>query len=243
MCTLCFPALSRRRVLRLTAAFCGAAVFGRLPATAAAQTGGAPNLPKEIVGVRIPDSDLARGAAMLAQMESPQFLFNHCMRTFVLASLFAKTQGWKYDEELVFVASALHDLGLLEKFDDPYKTFQHSGADYAETFVLKGGFTEDRAERVFKSILWHAGEVANTEVPDILWVQTGAGMDVFGRPYVADMPQDQFQGVLAALPRLAFKQAFLALMTAHVARSRHPGFTKGFTEHPPKNFLTNRWPE
>ena len=33
------------------------------------------------------------------------------------------------------MASALHDLGLLEKFDDPYKTFQHSGADYAETWM------------------------------------------------------------------------------------------------------------
>jgi hypothetical protein len=189
---------------RLTAAFSGAAVFGRLgaPGPAAAAAVRAPNLPKDIVGVRVPDSDLARGAAMLAQMESPAFLFNHCLRTFVLASLFAKTQGWKYDEELVFVASVLHDLGLLEKFDDPYKTFQHSGADYAETFVLKGGFTPDKAEKVFKSILWHAGEVPPTELPDILWVQTGAGMDVFGRPFVSEMPLDQFQAVLDALPRL-----------------------------------------
>ena len=47
----------------------------------------AAGLPTEIAGVRLPHSPLALGAADFARSSCPDFLFNHCMRTYLLAHL------------------------------------------------------------------------------------------------------------------------------------------------------------
>jgi HD superfamily phosphodiesterase len=210
---------------------------------------GAFELPKEILGIRIPDSDLARAAAMVAHRESPCALFNHCMRTFVLAGLFARKHGWKYDEELVFVSAALHDLGLLEKFESAETTFEKAGALYARHFVEKAGFSPDRADRVWKSIAWHAGKVPPGSIPDIALVQEGARIDVLGKPDFYDIVTPNVQtAVLEIFPRLAFKSEFKGLLASHARRQpAHACWTAQFAQEPPsqlvKDVLNSPWPE
>jgi hypothetical protein len=210
---------------------------------------GAFELPKDVLGIRIPDSDLARAAAMLAQMESPCSLFNHCMRTFVLAGLFARKHGWKYDEELVFVSAALHDLGLLAKFESAEMTFEKAGALYARHFVEKAGFSPDRADRVCKSIAWHAGHVPPGSIPDIALIQEGAALDVLGgKDFREIVPADVQTAVLAIFPRLGFKSAFKDLLAAHALRQpTHADWTAQFAHEPPSPFvrevLNSPWPE
>ena len=66
--------------------------------------------------------------------------------------------------------------------------------------------------------------MAPGDIPDILWVQTGAGMDLFGEPYVKQMPEDRFQAILAVLPRLARKgEKFDVIILDPPTFSRSPG--------------------
>jgi len=238
MCTL----MNRRVAGRLLAGFCGAFAAKSARANRA-------QLPKEILGIRFPDSDLARGAAMLAQLESDRFLFNHCMRTFVLAGLYARHRDLKYDAELVFVSSALHDLGLLEKFESANMTFEQAGAHYAQHFVENGGFTPDRAERVFQGIALHAGGVNSDDIPDIALIQRGAGLDVLGKPDFGQIVPPEVRAViLVEFPRLAFKSEFKRVLAAHAVRQpAYATWTAQFAEEPPAGLaldvLKSPWSE
>src|SRR5271166_5289531 len=49
-------------------------------------------LPSEVAGVAIPHSPLAIRAASYARHQQPEFLFNHCMRTFVFGALLLERQ-------------------------------------------------------------------------------------------------------------------------------------------------------
>jgi enoyl-CoA hydratase/carnithine racemase len=57
-------------------------------------------LPREIAGIRLPDSPLAQKAVDLAFLVSPVVVRTHVVRTFVFGSLVGKAQDLRYDEEL-----------------------------------------------------------------------------------------------------------------------------------------------
>src|SRR6202795_5345260 len=105
-------------------------------------------LPREIAGVRIPDGALAKKAVDLSFRVSPAVVHAHVMRTFVFGALVGQAQKLRYDEELFFVASILHDLGLVPEFYGQER-FEVVGADAADAFLKDQGASEDRRE-----IIW-----------------------------------------------------------------------------------------
>ena len=67
-----------------------------------------------LAGVRIPDTPLAKAAVDLLEVTSPQFICNHCVRTYVFGNLAVRSIGRSIiDEEIAFCAALLHDLGLV----------------------------------------------------------------------------------------------------------------------------------
>jgi len=60
-----------------------------------------------------PDTELCGAAKQLARDYSQPFLFNHVMRTFAFGREAEATQSAAYDEEMLFLGSMLHDLGLV----------------------------------------------------------------------------------------------------------------------------------
>jgi hypothetical protein len=74
------------------------------------------DLPTEVAGVRLPRSDLALAAATFSRQNCPDFLFNHCMRTFTFGVLLLQRRRLSFDADTAFVAAALHDLGLLQPY-------------------------------------------------------------------------------------------------------------------------------
>jgi hypothetical protein len=198
--------------------------------------------PAEILGVRIPDTDVAVAAMDLAQeaMRPSPALFNHCRRSFVLGMIDARKRALKVDEEACYVAAMLHDIALMpEHAGDLTKTFEANGAELAETFVLARGFSADRADKVAKAILLHAGK-AGGKGPDIEFVMQGAGQDVLG-PEPDQLKDEQLTALEYAIPRLRFKEEFLALMKDHVRRTKNPCWTADFVRW--QRFLLNRWSE
>ncbi len=200
------------------------------------------NLPKEVAGILIPDTEVARDAAAIMRAAAPPTLFNHCLRTYVLGSMNAKAKGHDIDFEMAFVASILHDLGLTAEYSgDPTSTFEENGAAFARGLVEKAGYTPRRAENVAKAILLHAGK-AGSEPPDIKFVMVGAGQDVFDFPDVG-FSDEQIRGAETAVPRLRFKTGFVEILKEHFERSHNPDWTEGFLKDIPRTFLENRWSE
>jgi hypothetical protein len=169
------------------------------------------NLAKQVAGVRIPDSSLAIAAAQLAWSASPRFLHGHCMRTFVFASMVYTKAGLQYDDELVFIGSLLHDLGLVPEFMSSGARFEIDGADAAETFLKHHNVAKDRIDIVWDAIALHTsgGAAARRRGPETAAVGLGAAMDVLGIG-IQNIPADRLREVLEAYPRAGFKTSMIA---------------------------------
>ena len=61
--------------------------------------------------IRPPETPTAQAAAQLCAEASSEAIANHAFRTYLWARLLALRDGVRYDDELLYVASVLHDLG------------------------------------------------------------------------------------------------------------------------------------
>ena len=66
--------------------------------------------------VAIPDSVLAKDATDILREHSTDLLINHSIRVYLFAAEQGRQQELRFDPELLYVASAFHDLGLSKKF-------------------------------------------------------------------------------------------------------------------------------
>jgi len=195
----------------------GAALL-RHPAFAGA-AGAAAQLPAEVAGVAIPRSALARAAAGYARDACPEFLFNHCLRTYVFGTLLLKRKPGSYRADDAFVAAVLHDLGLLPRFASAKASFEVDGADAAEAFMRARGAPAGEADIVWHAVQMHDGKWALTrrQGPEAMLVALGAGADVDGLD-PGEIDARRVSEILQAFPRLQFKRQFTALLTDHCRR-------------------------
>ena len=163
---------------------------------------------KEIAGIRLPDSRLALEATELAREASSPMLFNHVMRSYFFGELLARTRGLKYDSELVYLATVLHDLGLTERFRGPFR-FEVDGANAAREFLKARGVPPENTTLVWDAIALHSSPgIALHKEPEVVVAALGIGIDVPG--FGADeLPSGALEQVVAAYPRLRFKTAFM----------------------------------
>lgn len=87
-------------------------------------------VPRTVAGIAIPDSGVARDAVALAREVSSPMLFNHVMRSFVFGKLVGARETVVVDDEVVFLSTTLHDLGLTGHAAGP-RRFEIEGADAA----------------------------------------------------------------------------------------------------------------
>jgi HD domain len=163
-------------------------------------------LPKKVAGVCIPHSPLALAAAELVRDVAPASLYNHCLRTYVFAVLLLERTATKFDAELVFVGSALHDLGLVDSYMTETGRFEVDGADAAVEFLKQWHVPQHQLDTVWDAIALHTSTgIVTRKRPDIAAVSIGAGADLAGfgleQLAAADVAE-----VLRVLPRLNFKQ-------------------------------------
>ncbi len=200
---------TRRAALTGIAALLAAAVT-----RANAQT---PSLPAEVAGIAFPKTALAASAAALARSACPDFLFNHCMRTYLLGALTLQAQRTVFDPQLAFVAAALHDLGLLPAFATPRGSFEIDGANRAEALMSAAGQPVAQGRIVWNAIVTHdmRDEYAAHQSPEALLVGNGAGADVVNPD---GLDRKAVEEVVLAFPRLQFKTRFTAMLVDHCRR-------------------------
>jgi len=171
-----------------------------------------------IAGVRIVDSRIAQQAGELSREASPPYLFNHALRTFIFGSLIGKAQSLKFDEELLYLACILHDLGLTERFAGDLP-FEIAGAQAAGRFLLDHHYSEERVKIVWDGIAMHPLAIGQYKQAEIFLVGEGAGADVLGPP-PERVAENVKNDVIASVPRLGFKEAFVH--TCSEVIRRHP---------------------
>jgi hypothetical protein len=174
-------------------------------------------LPPLVAGIRLPMSALATEAVALARGAMPGWLFNHCIRTYLFGALAAKADGLAFDEEAIFIAAALHDLGLVDPYQSEDEPFEIDGARAAEKFVRDHGADAREAGIVRDAIAFHTSALSALQPPQIELVGRGAGADVFGGG-LERIGRPAVDAVVAALPRLGFKAAFEAALVAYCDR-------------------------
>jgi hypothetical protein len=173
---------------------------------------------KQIAGISVPDTKLAKEATGIAKAALPAEIFNHSLRTYLFAELIAKAKKIDHDVEIVYVASILHDTGMSSKHMSENRPFEVDGADLARELLSKYQVSESRSDRAWDAIALHDnGGIAAHKQAEVRLVSAGVGADFGG--YLDLMTRGQISEILKAAPRDRFIDVFIA-STAVVAKKK-----------------------
>src|SRR6478735_8039162 len=128
----------------------------------------------------LPDSAIAREAEGLLRDSSSPSLVNHCLRSYLWAVALAGVDGLAFDSELLFVAAALHDLGLEPAFDSG-APFEVDGGRVAAAMATEHGWVDPAADAVERAIVLHvAPNVTPDDGIEAYLLNESTGTDVSG---------------------------------------------------------------
>lgn len=190
----------------------------------------------DVAAVEPPDSAAARDAVERCREVSSESLANHCLRTWLFGRAFGAVAKMDVDDEALFVAAMLHDLGLTSRWSgegsaDAPPCFTVRGSRGVAELAARQGWDDARRDTVAEAITLHlnprvdAGE--HGAVAHLL--NAGAALDVAGiRAW--DVHRDLLAGVVARFPRLGMKAKIWETWSAE--SQRHPACRAAFL---------NRW--
>jgi hypothetical protein len=159
----------------------------------------------------LPDTPTARAADELCRDASEPFLANHEIRSYLWASVLGRARGIEVDHESLFVAAALHDLGLTDRYtgDD---CFEVVGGRVAAEFLVRSGWPSDRADIVRRAIELHIEQSVPIELGPVAHVlDLGITLDVSGGR-LDEIDAAIRDEILSAYPRLDFKRRMVAVL-------------------------------
>jgi hypothetical protein len=107
----------------------------------------------------LPTGALADASLAIARSSMSRPIVDHSIRSFLFARLLANHEGWlddaDYDEDLLFAATVMHDLGLGERATGEAR-FEVEGADLAAAVLRGHGLADRDVDRVWEAIALHA---------------------------------------------------------------------------------------
>jgi HD domain len=169
------------------------------------------------LGMRVPESALARrGRELIADVAAP-WLVNHSVRCFAWAVELTRHDGLQSDPEILYVSAMLHDIGLVPAYDLG-GCYEVDGAIAAEGLAREVGAPGERARAIYDAIALHNNETMPPDpAPEVVLLWDSTGIDVTG-DRLADVRPAIVPGLLAAYPRLDFKREFTALFVDQASR-------------------------
>ncbi|GLJ61337.1 cyanamide hydratase [Microbacterium barkeri] len=164
--------------------------------------------PAQIDALIAPPTPVAARAREVLEAWSPPELVRHCLRSWVWASTLGDALGLPYDAELLYVATMLHDLGLVAEFDADVVPFEAAGGAAGWAFAAGAGWPRARRERVQEIIVRHMWTAVDPdEDVESHLLEVATSLDVSG---VAPEKWDAalLVAVESHLPRGAFSTDF-----------------------------------
>ncbi len=166
--------------------------------------------------LRLPDSPACRDAEAICEAKATPQVVNHSYRSYVWAAILAGHDRLRFDEEILYIACLLHDIGFTND-PDPERPHPHCftlvGADAALELAGRLG-DRSRAEAVAHAITMHVNlwvRPSEGVEPHLLTIATK--LDVMGTRFLEIDPVTA-RAVLERYPRRGLKQAFCDTMSA-----------------------------
>jgi hypothetical protein len=164
-------------------------------------------------------------ADVVAQLlgEQARVVRDHSERSYQFAAAFAKADGIELDEEVLYLGTVLHDVGLAPG-GDPNARFEVRGANTVRTLLLEHGMERDRVANVWDCIALHASTaLARHKSPETRYSNRGIALDVRGGGTEALEPEF-VRAVLDRWPRHDFPELFTETLRDEVRA--HPDTTR-----------------
>jgi len=161
------------------------------------------------------------GAALqLARTSTSRPIFEHSLRSFYYARLIAELEGTvndaAYDEELLFAATVMHDLGL-GNFAQSRARFEVEGADLASALLADHGVSGGDIDRVWEAIALHSS-IGLADRMGVLTCLTHRGVFIdAGR--LEGLPEHITEPIRIAYPRQAGDRSISDAILRHARRS------------------------
>ena len=173
----------------------------------------------------IPDSLLAKEATDILREHSTELLINHSLRVYLFAAEQGRQQKLRFDPELLYVAAAFHDFGLLKKFSSPNERFEVDGANAARQFLTAHNVPEQQVRIVWAAIALHTTPGVTQHMrAQVALLYSGVGLDVLGKGF-DQFPSKVREEIVARYPRTRFKEDFIQAYFRGFAHK--PGTTYG----------------
>lgn len=176
--------------------------------------------------IALPGTPLADAVVELIRTAETPSVFNHSLRSYLFARVVAGRLGMDadhdYDDDLLFSACAMHDLGVAP--DGPHRQrFEIEGADRAAAFLAERGVPAPEADQVWQAIAFHTSPgIPERRGALCLLVREGIALD-FGGPMGTDhadaVTDEQAGAVHAAYPRLDMIRSLTDAIVAQAAKN------------------------
>jgi hypothetical protein len=191
----------------------------RVPRSVRRRIGTSEKLHADLERIRPPESSTAQAAARLCAEASSEAIANHAFRTYLWARLLALRDGVRYDDELLYVASVLHDLGLTERFwgRGGSDCFSVDGGEAAREFATANGWPRPRADALAEALVLHLNvQVRDRQGIEARLMQSGTTLDVTGAR-LGGLARGTAAAVVARHPRLGLKSEFAEWFRKEIA--------------------------
>ena len=150
-----------------------------------------------------------RKRPLILRQHSTEVLFNHSIRVYLFAAEQGRQQKLRFDPELLYVAAAFHDFGLIKKFSSPDERFEVDGANAARQFLTAHKVPEEQVEIAWAAIALHTTPGITQHMrPEVALLYTGVGLDVLGRGF-DQFPSELREKIVARYPRKRFREGFI----------------------------------
>jgi hypothetical protein len=171
----------------------------------------------DVAALRVPDTPAACAAERLSSELTPPVADSHSHRSYVWAAILAAHDGIRYDQELLYVASPLHDLGWADPAQGrPFarRCFTLTGAQAALELEAGQGWDQRRKEAAAEAITLHLNLVVGLRHgPEAHLLHAGTRLDATGYRHW-QIASETVGAVLARHPRQGLKEAWCTMMAA-----------------------------
>jgi len=169
----------------------------------------------------LPAGPIARAALSLAQRTESSLVADHSIRSFLFARLLANQEGSvgdaAYDENLLFAACIMHDLGLGTSAPGKER-FEVEGADLAAGLLRQHGVATTDVDRVWEAIALHSS-IGIADRRGLLTSLTHKGVFTDAGRFT-DLQEGLLQQVFAAYPQPTGDTSIRDAIVAHAKRSQ-----------------------
>jgi hypothetical protein len=171
-----------------------------------------------LADIHVPTTLVAEQAAEAAAAWCSKALMEHNHRAYLWAAARGTDMGLAFDEELLYVAAMLHDIGLVGAFDNATASFDEAGGNVAWMFAAGAGWSVERRVRLSEVIVRHMWESVDPAFDaEGHLLEVGTAIDISGRDPELWAPELRAE-VIAAHPRLHLVEEFTACFADQARR-------------------------